>query len=76
MGPISWKVHKKLCELAGWVKTREESSHICMEKAGHARPVVIPKYPDLADDILHNNRRTMGLSRKEFEELLSQARGR
>jgi len=45
-----------------------------MSKPGSPRPVVIKMDRSLGDDIIHSNRRTMGLTTEEFEDLLSQVR--
>ena len=45
-----------------------------MSKPGSLRPVVIKMDRRLGDDIVHSNRRTMGLTSDEFEDLLDQVR--
>jgi hypothetical protein len=45
-----------------------------MSKPRSPRPVVIKMDRNLGDDIIHSNRRTMGLTTEEFEDLLSQVR--
>jgi hypothetical protein len=47
-----------------------------MSRPGTARPVVIKMDSDLGEDILHGSKRTMGLTTKEFEELLDQVQGK
>jgi predicted RNase H-like HicB family nuclease len=44
-------------------------------RAGLARPVIIKMDRDLGEDIVRSNMRTIGLSRKDFERLLSVVRG-
>lgn len=46
-----------------------------MSKPGVARPVVIKMDADLGEDIIQSNKRSMGLTTKQFEELLAQVRG-
>ena len=46
-----------------------------MTKPGLARPVIIKMDKDLGEDLIRSNMRTLGLSRKEFEQLLRIVRG-
>jgi hypothetical protein len=46
-----------------------------MTTPGMARPVIIKMDRDLGEDVIRSNIRTLGLSRRQFEELLAQARG-
>jgi hypothetical protein len=46
-----------------------------MTKPGLARPVIIKMDKDLGEDLIRSNMRTLALSRKEFERLLSIVRG-
>lgn len=43
-----------------------------MVKAGVARPVIIPKYPDVGPDIIKSNMRTACMSRERFFEFLKE----
>jgi hypothetical protein len=47
-----------------------------MSRPGVARPVVIKMDSDLGEDIIQSNKRSMGLSSKEFDELLAQVRNK
>ena len=40
-----------------------------------ARPVIIKMDSELGPDLVHSVRRTLGLSSKEFENLIDQVRG-
>jgi len=42
-----------------------------MTKPGLARPIVIPKKKDLAEDITLSVGRTLGLSKKQLEQKLT-----
>lgn len=42
-----------------------------MVRAGLQRPIVIPKKPDLKEDIVLGIVRTLGLTRKDFEAWLN-----
>lgn len=45
-----------------------------MTREGMARPIVIKMAPNLGDDIVQSNKRTLGLSSQQFEELLDRVR--
>jgi hypothetical protein len=47
-----------------------------MSKPGSARPVVIKMDPNLGEDIVQSNKRTMGLSTADFEALVDQVKGK
>lgn len=68
--PIHWKKLKGIFENDGFVKNREESSHIAMVKPGVVRPVIIPKYTSIGLDIILSNMRSAKMSRKKYLELL------
>jgi len=62
---------------AGLTVERTEGDHVVMNKAGMARPVIVPLYDDLPDFIISKNIRTAGLNRKQYIELLTgRPRGR
>ena len=69
--PQSWKRLKRVFELAGFQEERTSGDHICMVKAGVARPIVIPKYDAVGLDIILANLRTAGLSRRDYLKLLA-----
>ncbi|MBI3679134.1 MAG: type II toxin-antitoxin system HicA family toxin [Acidobacteria bacterium] len=71
MRPVDWKELVSLCEAEGCRRDRERGDHYIMTKPGLARPVVIPKKKDLAEDISLSIGRTLGLSRKQLEQKLS-----
>jgi len=72
---ISWQELRDVCKLAGCVEARMKGDHLVMTKAGMARPVIIKMDKDLGEDIVRSNIRTLGLTRREFEDLLSRVRG-
>jgi hypothetical protein len=47
-----------------------------MSKAGSNRPVVIKMDSDLGEDLIQSNKRTMGLTTAEFEDLVDQVKGK
>jgi predicted RNA binding protein YcfA (HicA-like mRNA interferase family) len=71
---LTWKEHQAVCELEGWVVARIKGDHLFMTREGWARPVVIKMSSDLGEDIIQNNKRTMGLTTAQFEALLDRVR--
>jgi hypothetical protein len=71
--PVSWQDLRDVCKLAGCVEERIKGDHLIMSRSGMPRPVVIKMDRDLGDDV-RANMRTLGIDRREFEELLSQVR--
>jgi hypothetical protein len=61
--------------LAGYSNPRVKGDHLIMSRPGSPRPVVIKMDRDLGEDILQSNKRTMGLSTDQFEDLLKKVRG-
>jgi hypothetical protein len=45
-----------------------------MTRPGLARPVIIKMDDKIGEDIVRSNLRTLGVNRKEFEQLLGQVR--
>ncbi len=76
MKPVHWRELRDVCLLCGWVESRMKGDHLVMTKPGMARPVVIKMVRDLGSDLVLTNLHTMGISRKEFDQLLARVRGR
>ena len=72
---VSWRELRKICQLLGCTESRQKGDHLVMTRPGLARPVVIKMDDNLGEDIVRSNMRTLNVSRKRFEELLSQVRG-
>jgi hypothetical protein len=72
---LTWQELRDVCELAGYGNPRTKGDHMTMSRDGSSRPVVIKMVRDLGDDIVQSNKRTMGLTTDQFEDLLSQVRG-
>ncbi|MBA7595932.1 MAG: addiction module toxin, HicA family [Calditrichaeota bacterium] len=70
--PTNWQTQVKIFELDGFTFDRTKGDHICMEKSGVARPVIIPKYSEVGRDIIKANMRTANMSRERYFELLNQ----
>lgn len=72
--PIHWKILEKIFLLDGFVYKRTKGDHRLYEKPGIIRPIVIPTYDEVDDDIIHSNMRTAGMSRERYFQLLKQAK--
>ncbi|RME86879.1 MAG: type II toxin-antitoxin system HicA family toxin [Zetaproteobacteria bacterium] len=68
--PVGWRDLVRVFERIGFRIRREKGDHIIMTKPGVHRPIVIPKYRQLGQDIIRANMRTAKLSREEFLRLL------
>jgi hypothetical protein len=71
---VTWQELKTICLLLGCSESRIKGDHLAMTRPGMARPVIIKMDPDLGEDIVRSNMRTLGVERKEFERLLEQVR--
>lgn len=75
MKRVSWQELRDVCKLAGCIEARTRGDHLVMTRPGLARPVIIKMDRDLGEDVVRSNMRTLGLSGKEFEQLLAIVRG-
>ncbi|MBZ5671152.1 MAG: type II toxin-antitoxin system HicA family toxin [Acidobacteriia bacterium] len=68
--PLSWE--KIVCVFGklGYRKAGQKGSHVKLEKAGTARPLIVPRYNEVGIDIIHNLIRTAAISREAFLALL------
>lgn len=66
-----WQTLVRIFEADGFKVDRQEGSHIIMVKQDTDRPIVIPKYAEIALFIVKNNMRTAGMSRKRYFHLLN-----
>jgi predicted RNA binding protein YcfA (HicA-like mRNA interferase family) len=67
---IHWKILEKIFIADGFIFKRTGGDHRCYEKQGVARPVIIPTYDEVCDDIIHANMRMTGMSRDRYFKLL------
>jgi predicted RNA binding protein YcfA (HicA-like mRNA interferase family) len=70
----TWQELEKICLLLGWQRARIKGDHLVMTRAGMARPVVIKMDRDLGEDIVRTNMQTLGIPRRQFEQLLARIR--
>jgi hypothetical protein len=69
----TWQQIKCVFEKDGFAfskRSRKGSSHWVGSKLGTLRPVIIPEYDDVGEDIVRNCMRTAGMDRARFVELL------
>jgi predicted RNA binding protein YcfA (HicA-like mRNA interferase family) len=72
--PVHWRVLECIFQKAGFVFERQESSHRSYTKPGCARPIVIPTYSEVDDDIINRLRRTASMDRDKYFEYLEQCK--
>jgi predicted RNA binding protein YcfA (HicA-like mRNA interferase family) len=69
--PVSSKELEKVCLLLGCIAHRQKGSHLAMTRPGLARPVIFPaNKKELRPDVLRGCMRTLGIDRRELEDLL------
>jgi predicted RNA binding protein YcfA (HicA-like mRNA interferase family) len=68
--PQSWEKIVCVFKLLGYQIAGQKGSHIKLEKAGTARPLIVPRYDEVGIDIIYNLIRTAGIERKAFLTLL------
>lgn len=67
---ISWKEFEKFLLYIGCSFDRQTSSHRVYHKPGLPRPIIVPQYKSLPLFVIKNNLRTLGMTQKQFEEIL------
>ena len=72
--PVDWRTLERVFCKAGFVFVRQEGSHRSYQKAGIARPVVIPAYKQIPVFVIRTNLKTAGISRDEYLSLLETCR--
>ena len=68
--PVGWKILIRIFELYGCTNKRKKGSHYVLTYPGAKRAVVIPEYNEIDVEIIKNNMRTVGMTRKEYFDLL------
>ena len=70
LAPIHWKKFEKVVLFIGCYFVREKGDHKIYWRDDIKRPIIIPKYTDLPIFIIRNNLRILGLSTKEYLDIL------
>ncbi len=68
--PIHWHKLVKIFVAYGCSYKRKKGSHHILSHPNAKRAIVIPEYPEIDIDIIKNNMSTVGMTRKEYFELL------
>ena len=68
--PLRWEKIVCVFEKLGYRVAGQKGSHIKLEKPGVARPLIVPRYPEVGLDIIHNLIRTAGITREAFLAVL------
>jgi len=68
--PTSYQVQVKIFEMAGCEYVRTKGDHLVYNYPGAIRPVVIPKYKEVAVVVIKNNMKIIGLLRERYLELM------
>lgn len=67
---INWKVFEKFLLFVGCEFKRQKGDHKIYWRSDLNRPIVLPTYKELPVFIIRNNIRTLGISQKEYIEIL------
>lgn len=70
LSPIKWKKFEKFLLYIGCVFKRQKGDHRIYWRKDLIRPIVLPKYDNLPKFIILNNLRTLGITVKEYLEIL------
>ena len=68
--PLNWQKIVCVFEQLGYKRAGQKGSHIKLEKPGAARPLIVPRYDDIRQDIITTLIRTAGITREAFLALL------
>ena len=68
--PLAWTEIVCVFEQLGYRRAGQKGSHLKLEKAGVARPLIVPCYDEVGLDIIHGLMRTAGITRDVFLKLL------
>ncbi len=72
--PIHWKTLECIFLKDGFSFERQSGDHRSYVKPDVLRPVVIPTYKEIDQDIIHANMRTAGMSRDRYFALLKECK--
>ncbi|OGY37366.1 MAG: hypothetical protein A3E36_02985 [Candidatus Andersenbacteria bacterium RIFCSPHIGHO2_12_FULL_45_11b] len=70
LAPLPYKKFERFLLYIGCTFERQKGSHKVYSKAGLSRPIIVPTYKLLPVMIIKNNLRTLGLSQKQYFEIL------
>jgi predicted RNA binding protein YcfA (HicA-like mRNA interferase family) len=67
---ISWKEFEKFLKFIGCTFVREKGDHRVWKRDGLKRPIIIPRDMSIPPFIVRNNLRLLGISVKEYLEIM------
>ncbi len=70
--PVHWRKLECVFQKAGFVFARQKGSHRAYKKAGIKRPLIIPEYTAVDEDIILGLIKTAELSREAYFKLLDE----
>ena len=68
--PTDWRTQVKIFEKFGCKYERQKGDHLIYSYPKARRPIIIPKYDEITVTIIRINMKTVGMSRKEYFEIL------
>lgn len=74
LAPVPWKQFDRFLLFIGCRFERQKASHRIYSKPGLPRPIVVPIYKSLPVFIIKNNLRLLGMSQKQYMEILKRLR--
>ena len=72
--PVHWKTLVCIFEKDGFIFERSKGSHMVFSRKGTMRPIVIPKYKNIDDDIIINLMKTAKMNRSKYFRLLAKCK--
>jgi predicted RNA binding protein YcfA (HicA-like mRNA interferase family) len=72
--PIDWKTLECIFLKDGFTFSRQEGSHRSYTKPGCPRPIIIPTYREIDQEIIRANMRTARMSREKYFRLLNECK--
>jgi predicted RNA binding protein YcfA (HicA-like mRNA interferase family) len=70
LAPTPWKEFEKFLLFVGCTFERQKGSHRVYSKPGLPRPIIVPTYKSLPVFVLKNNLRLLGMSQKQYTEIM------
>ena len=70
LNPIHWKKFEKFLFFVGCEFIREKGDHRVYWREGLKRPIIIPRQKDLPIFVIKNNLRILGITVKQYSEIL------
>jgi len=70
--PTDWKTQLKIFQAYGCKYKRKKGSHHILTCPNAKRAVVIPEYNEIDIDIIKINMRTVGMSREDYFNIITQ----